>query len=805
MTTTVYLPLEPPTAGAAPYRQAHPYGPDGAGGFEPGLGIEIDPAQLDPYAKMLAVADGLVRVVPGPAGRGSVDLVLKPDINAAKDIFFTVTSSVVFVYRNLDEATVTAAALPTLQALPDGQLFSGESAEQRADRFGAGEFAISVPAGQVLGAVAADTGGGWSPLEFEVVLVPPGLGMASTGDEPGWDRLTELVAPAATTRRYDPVAFYALAGDDLVLAADHANHPLLQLATRRTLIEVRDEYDEPYELAVRITGPDGETNDPPPAGSRGTYVLDEVTGQDPAQLAEYQLRVHQSWLTPLPTAPNATDLLIRSLQAPAHLAVQAILVDPAPDDETRSWLVPNTGSPRYTEGNQVTPIPDGADLFRQYDTALRTATGPGHFIYINGWLMVDNFELVPGDSTSTIAALTTAAATAGAQVRALLWDQVLTANTAEVNHINALPGGNGQAILDNDTLNFGTHHQKCVIVNGAAGATAWAGGIDINTDRRDTSRHGAVGPFHDVHAKVEGPAVGDLHTTFVERWNDHSSHPALLPTAPPPFQDNVGGQFVQIARTYPPRMHYPFAPAGSLVPLSAVVQAIGKARKYIYIEEQYLTPYPGTDPAGADDTVGVLTALRAALARIDYLVIVIPNNSDQPQNRFRRLMFITALRAAAPNKVFVFYLARQGTPHPGPEEVGTEGGCPSCSGGPQHRDEIYLHSKVWIVDDIIAKIGSGNLNRRSYTHDSELDVVVLDGGVRDGARLFARDLRLRLWGEHLNLNGAKRLLLEDHKAALAYWRTPPPGARIRPYLEATGVESIHTDLAWNSSEDPDGR
>jgi phosphatidylserine/phosphatidylglycerophosphate/cardiolipin synthase-like enzyme len=74
---------------------------------------------------------------------------------------------------------------------------------------------------------------------------------------------------------------------------------------------------------------------------------------------------------------------------------------------------------------------------------------------------------------------------------------------------------------------------------------------------------------------------------------------------------------------------------------------------------------------------------------------------------------------------------------------------------------VYVHAKVCVVDDVWASVGSDNFNRRSWTHDSELSCAVLDetrdgrppadpAGLGDGARVLARQLRLRLLREHLD-------------------------------------------------------
>jgi hypothetical protein len=148
---------------------------------------------------------------------------------------------------------------------------------------------------------------------------------------------------------------------------------------------------------------------------------------------------------------------------------------------------------------------------------------------------------------------------------------------------------------------------------------------------------------------------------------------------------------------------------------------------------------------------------------------------------FHQRQMILRLRAAAPddNTFQVYYLHQ-----------------------PVGNRTIYVHSKIMIVDDIWATIGSANLNRRGLCFDAELNITVVDTEVSDGRRRFARDLRLALWREHLGLQDADMIHIQDPIAGAAEWvtRTVSNQAHIKPFNENENPGD--TGFLWDSVIDP---
>ena len=202
------------------------------------------------------------------------------------------------------------------------------------------------------------------------------------------------------------------------------------------------------------------------------------------------------------------------------------------------------------------------------------------------------------------------------------------------------------------------------------------------------------------------------------------------------------------------------------------LRAIAAARRFIYIEDQYLV-----NPEASE-------ALIRAIPHIAHLTILIPHSdiSDLPRVHELRKKFVAPLRKARGGKVRIFVKS------------------------PFGRDvaHSYVHAKTWVFDDQFAIIGSANTNRRGWTHDSEIGVGVYDESTNSHASYgFAHRLRVSLWAEHLNLNTADgHAKLADGVASAVHWLLP--ATNVEESNENAGQDSGALDRFPLTVIDPDG-
>jgi len=109
---------------------------------------------------------------------------------------------------------------------------------------------------------------------------------------------------------------------------------------------------------------------------------------------------------------------------------------------------------------------------------------------------------------------------------------------------------------------------------------------------------------------------------------------------------------------------------------------------------------------------------------------------------------------------------------------------------------IYVHSKLTIVDDAVAIIGSANINDRSLNGDgdTELAAVIVDDaqagmtdvgdGVRTVTRKFARELRMHIWNKHF------AQLVEPGTTGVQKESSLPAGVDIGKPLATSTIKAI---------------
>jgi phosphatidylserine/phosphatidylglycerophosphate/cardiolipin synthase-like enzyme len=494
----------------------------------------------------------------------------------------------------------------------------------------------------------------------------------------------------------------------------------------------------------------------------------------------------------------------------------------------------------WTCGNDVTVLVHGSSYFpelRRYVDRMRR----GDVLMFTDW-RGDPDQRMDHDGSS-IAELFAAAAQRGVIVKGLVWRSHvdrLSFSEQENRHLGEeINAAGGECLRDMRVRPGGSHHQKFVVLRHPGRPerdVAFVGGIDLCHGRFDGPEHqgdpqrqamadvyGARPPWHDVQLRVHGPAVGDVEAVFRERWEDPAKltrnpvdvaadlirredrSPGQLP---PVWPDPAtrGRHTVQLLRTYPKRRpRYPFAPDGERSVARAYQKVAERAHSFIYLEDQYFW---------ATDVVGCFAEALAANRDL-RLTVVLPHYPDQdgrlsePPNLVGRQEALDLVHRAGGDRVAVYGIENHaGTP-------------------------VYVHAKVGIVDDVWASVGSDNVNRRSWTHDSELSCAVLDDETDDreprfldrlgaGARRYARNLRLTLAAEHLDLDIRQVDSVVDPVAmfdafaesarALQAWHDagrsgPRPPGRLRPYAfeRLSRRTLLWATPLYRTFYDPDGR
>ena len=462
------------------------------------------------------------------------------------------------------------------------------------------------------------------------------------------------------------------------------------------------------------------------------------------------------------------------------------------------------GQQAWSTGNSVRPLIHGATYFAELAPAIRQMRA-GDLLLFADW-RGDPDERLTGEPGSEVARLLCEAAERGVEVRGLIWRSHLDRlqfSAQENRHLGEdIEAAGGVCLLDMRVRVGGSHHQKFVVLRHPGRPeldVAFLGGIDLCHSRRDDEWHlgdpqsqpmaavyGDRPPWHDVQLAIRGPAVADIERVFRERWADPqplTRNPlhrladrvrhddTLRPDLPAPLPDpqQTGSHAVQLLRTYPyRRTGYSFAPRGERSVARGYAKALRRARRLIYMEDQYLW---SKEIAGhIADALRDRPQLR--------LIAVLPHFPDQdgaamPPNLIGRNEALELIRQAAPERVGVYGLENHaGTP-------------------------VYVHAKVCVLDDTWATVGSDNFNRRSWTHDSELTAAIWDEAASplDASDSFAATLRTTLAREHLDLSPGDPTDVADPNAlfeafassatALQRWHDegkegPRPPGRLRP-------------------------
>jgi phosphatidylserine/phosphatidylglycerophosphate/cardiolipin synthase-like enzyme len=391
------------------------------------------------------------------------------------------------------------------------------------------------------------------------------------------------------------------------------------------------------------------------------------------------------------------------------------------------------GSPPPRPGCALEVLIDGASALPAIARALSSAR---EYVHITGWHLAPYFALERDEHPVVLGQLLAELAER-IDVRVLVWAGAPvplfhpTRKEVEQGVRTLVKDTRIRCVTDPREHPFHCHHEKTVVIDGEV---AFVGGIDLTDaagDRFDHQSHPArrrIG-WHDVAARLTGPAVQDVDDHFIMRWHEVTGE-QLKRHGPPTA---TGDRTVQIVRTIADGM-YDAVPKGEFRILESYVKSLHSAQRLVYLENQFLW---------APEVVSILADKLRSPPNDDFrLVIVVPARANNGQDDTAGQLGVLT-EADDGHGRFLAATIR------------------SLSG---HRDDpLYVHAKVGIVDDRWLTLGSANLNAHSLLNDTEMNLVCQDPEL-------ARDTRVRLWSEHLQLDPETISAAEPRSLVDEHWR-----------------------------------
>ncbi|HEV7247022.1 MAG TPA: phospholipase D-like domain-containing protein [Shinella sp.] len=395
---------------------------------------------------------------------------------------------------------------------------------------------------------------------------------------------------------------------------------------------------------------------------------------------------------------------------------------------------------RTATADRLSVLIDGEAYFRALESVLEQAQRE---VWIVGWDFNPDIRVRPDDPQSpTLGAflLNLAETRPALTIRVLVWSMGPIYSGKSLKMFRKRRWSSHPRIVlafDNRHPLRGSHHQKIVVVDDRV---AFVGGIDLTAKRWDTSEHRVddprrtlpsgerYEPVHDMQVALEGEAARLAGDVARSRWlfATDEAVPACETGASVCLDGVVAdmtNSTVALARTEPALR----GRACCTEAMDLTLAALSAARRHIYIESQYFASKKVCDVlceklADPDGPEVVVISTLSSHGMIERMVL--GANRDRLVRRLHQCDKFGRMRAFYPVV---------------PRPDGTE-------------QEVIIHSKAVLVDDIFLRIGSSNLNQRSEGLDTELDIAM--EARTEAERRSIRELRDRLLAEHLDADPA---------------------------------------------------